>query len=481
MKYSLRNFLLISILLTLVIVGSITIWGGHRASVHEVEELFDAQLSRSARLILGLVVAEVHLGHVKEFSDGVTENSFKMADKKNIEREIYQQGHFYELKLAHQVWDSYGNMLIRSANAPLQPMSQLEQGYSDQFFNKNNWRTFSLWDTHHEFRVITAEREDVRADLVNKITRQMTWPFVLLLPMLGGLVWFFVSRGLLPLEQIASDIASRKTEQLHALKFDRIPAEIKPLVDELNHLFESLRLSFDKERQFTSDAAHELRTPLAALKVHLQLIESNDKNGDKKGGNNEAEKQAALLAIRQGVDRASHLVDQLLGLARLDPQAIRATQKTSRENMHELCVNQIAEIYPLVNDKNQTISFVGDENVFMQSYVYPMEAMLRNLLSNAVTYTPAGGEILLELKTHSGDIDIYLHDSGPGIPKEQRQEVMRRFKKVQGNTHSGSGIGLSIVKRVAELHYMEIELLDSSSLGGLCVHLHRPAQQKTII
>ncbi len=471
MKYSLRNFLLISILLTMVVVGGTTIWGGYRASVHEVEELFDAQLSRSARLILGLVMAEVNLGHIKEFSDGIKENRMQALDKKNIEREIYQQGHFYELKLAHQVWDSFGNMLIRSANAPLQPMSQLDQGYTNETFNKHSWRTFSLWDARHEFQIITAEREDVRNDLVNKITRQMTWPFILLLPMLGGLVWYFVSRGLLPLEQIASDIASRKSEKLHALKFERIPAEIKPLVDELNRLFESLRLSFDKERQFTSDAAHELRTPLAALKVHLQLIQAADAKPH--SDENEKQKQAALIAISQGVDRASHLVDQLLGLARLDPQAIRATQKNTRLNLHEICVNEVAEVYPLASDKNQTISLLGDEDVYMQGYAYPLEAMLRNLLSNAVSYTPAGGEILLELTKRAGAIDIWLHDSGPGIPVEQRQQVMRRFSKVQGNTHSGSGIGLSIVKRVAELHYMQIELLDSTSLGGLCVHLHR--------
>jgi len=463
MKYSLRNFLLISILFTLIIVGSITIWGGYRASVHEVEELFDAQLSRSARLILGLVIAEVNLGHIKEFSSEVKENSLTVLDKKNIEQQIYQQGHLYELKIAHQVWDTYGNMLIRSANAPLHPMSQLEKGYANQIFNGKNWRTFSLWDKHHEFQIITAESEDVRNDLVNKITRQMTWPFLLLLPMLGGLVWYFVGRGLQPLEQIASDIAVRESEQLHALEFERIPAEIQPLVDELNHLFESLRLSFDKERQFTSDAAHELRTPLAALKVHLQLIQSSD---------NDADKQTALLAISQGVERASHLVNQLLGLARLDPQAIRATQKITRLNLHEICVNQVAEIYPLANDKNQTISLQGDENVFIQGYVYPLEAMLRNLLSNAVTYTPQGGEIMLELSKNAGDVDIWLHDSGPGIPTEQRSDVLRRFRKVDGNMQSGSGIGLSIVRRVAELHYMQIALLASPILGGLCVHLH---------
>jgi len=462
MKYSLRNFLLFSILLTMVLVGSVTIWGGYRASVHEVEELFDAQLSRTARVMLGLALAEVSLGHMKEFTDGVKENRLKVFDKQNIEQEIYQQGHFYELKLAYQVWDSYGNMLLRSVNAPLQPMSDLQQGYANHQFNQQNWRTFSLWDSNQNFQVITAEREDVRNDLVNKITLQMTWPFILILPIMGGLVWYFVSRGLSPLEQIASDIASRKSEQLRALEYNRIPAEIQPLVDELNHLFNSLSQSFDKERQFTSDAAHELRTPLAALKVHLQLMQSSD---------NDEDKQAALQAISEGVERAGHLVDQLLGLARLDPQAIRATQKLQRVDLHELCVNQIAEIYPLANEKNQTLSLDAYENIFIEAYVYPIEAMLRNLLSNAVTYTPQGGEIMLEITRNAQFINLYLHDSGPGIPSEQRQQVLQRFRKVDGNAYSGSGIGLSIVRRVVELHHMELKLSTSTRLGGLCVHI----------
>jgi signal transduction histidine kinase len=462
MKYSLRHYLLISILLTLIVTGGVTVWGGYRASVHEVEELFDAQLSRSAKLMLGLVLAEVNLGHMKEFSNEVKENSLNILDKKRIEEEVYQQGHFYELKLAYQVWDSYGNMILRSANAPLQPMSELQQGYANQFFNKQNWRTFALRDSSKDYQVITAERDDVREDLVNKITLQMTWPFVLLLPIMGGLVWYFVSRGLSPLESVAEEIARRKSEQLHALEVNSIPTEIRPLVDELNHLFSSLRLSFDKERRFTSDAAHELRTPLAALKVHLQLMQSSK---------SEADKQAALIAVSQGVDRASHMVDQLLGLARLDPQAIRATQQMARINLSELCVNQVAEVYPLANEKKQTISFLSDESIYIQAYLYPFESLLRNLLSNAVTYTPEEGEIVLLLKKKNNVVHIYLHDSGPGIPVEQRENVLQRFRKVEGNAHSGSGIGLSIVKLVAELHNMQVMLESSSRLGGLCVHL----------
>lgn len=462
MKYSLRHFLLFSILLTMIVIGGATIGGGYRASVHEVEELFDAQLSRSARLMLGLVLAEANLGHVKEFTENVQENILALSDRKHIEGEISQHGHFYELKLAYQVWDSYGNMLLRSANAPLQPMSDLQQGYANRFFSQQHWRTFSLSDSKQRYQVITAERDDVRNELVGKITLQMTWPFVLLVPLMGLFVWYFIGRGLKPLEQIAGEIGSRKSEYLEPLQAQQVPVEIKPLVDELNRLFESLAQSFDKERRFTSDAAHELRTPLAALKVHLQVLQTSDTTEDKR---------FALEAIQQGVNRASHLVDQLLGLARLEPQAIRANQERKQVDLHALCVDVLSEIYPLAREKKQEISLSGDDNVTLQGYSYPLQSMLTNLLSNSVTYTPEGGEIQLEIKQANKAVSIWVHDSGPGIPESSRQSVLSRFKKVDGRIQSGSGIGLSIVKRVAELHGMQIELLTSSRLGGLCVHV----------
>jgi len=464
MKYSLRKFLLLSILLAIVVIGGSTIWGGYHASVHEVEELFDAQLSRSARLMLGLVQTEVNLGHIKEFSNNMQGSNLSLTEKQLIEQELYQQGHFYELKLAYQVWDSYGNMLIRSANAPLQPMSELAQGYANQQFNQQSWRTFTLWDGSHQYQVITAEREEVRNDLVGKITVQMTWPFVLLVPVLGVLVWLFVGWGLRPLEHIASEIARRKGMHLEPLSFEQVPREIQPLIDELNRLFGSLRNAFEKERCFTSDAAHELRTPLAALKVHLQLLNSSERNEDK---------TAALEAIAEGVARASHLVDQLLGLARLDPQAIKALQRTETIDLHQLCVELLGDIYPLAREKQQEISLQGDTQVSLQGYRFPLQSMLMNLLSNSVRYTPEGGEILLELKQDGDSLDIWLHDSGPGIPEGQRNNVLQRFKKVSGSAHAGSGIGLSIVHRVAELHHMQLALMHSEKLGGLCVHLKK--------
>lgn len=472
MKYSLRNFLLLSILLTMLVMGGVTIFSSYRASVHEVEELFDAQLSRSARLMLGVVLAEKSLGTVEAFYDSVEANDLKLSDKQQlIEEEIYRQGHLYELKLAYQVWDSYGNLILRSANAPIRPMSDLQPGYTSREINGEQWRTFSVWDSNLDFQVITAERGDVRSELVDKITLQLTLPFVLLVPLMAAVVWYFIGYGLRPLERVAAEIGHRQDahmgnrmgDRLQPLQVETVPTEIQPLVDELNRLFDSLRSSFEKERNFTSDAAHELRTPLAALKTHLEVLQSTT---------DDVIRQKALASISQGVERAGHLVEQLLGLARLDPEAIRETQQPEALDLQALCVEVMADIYPLSNEKQQQISLQSDEGLMMKGYRFALESMLRNLLENSIRYTPEGGEIKLILCKSGMGLEIQLHDSGPGIPQDQREQVLGRFRKVSGQaSRHGSGIGLSIVKRVAELHQMQLALLQSTELGGLCVRL----------
>ncbi len=467
MKYSLRRFLLFSILLFTMFTSVITIWGGYRASIEEVEELFDAQLSRSARLILGLALAQQSLGTMEDFYDNVEENQLRLSEKQLLEEKIYHQGHLYELKLAYQIWDSYGNLILRSKNAPLKPMSTVQSGYEDRKFQQQYWRTFSLWDSYQEFQIVTAERFDVRNELVQKITFQLTWPFILLLPLIAIGVWYFVGVGLKPLHQVAQEISQRESNRLEPLSLGPVPEEVEPLVNELNHLLQSLQASFAKEKNFTSDAAHELRTPLAALKIHLQVLNS---------AHDESERQAALQAIARGVERASHLVEQLLGLARLDPEAIRESEQSEMVNLYALCVDVVSEVYPLANQKNQQISLTGDETVSIKGYRLPLESMLRNLLVNSIHYTPEKGGIKLKLQHSKAGLFLCLEDSGPGIPDSQQKQVLTRFSKVKGKAQSaGSGIGLSIVKRVAELHQLNLTL-GRSELGGLKVCLQRPIQ-----
>ncbi len=463
MKYSLRQFLLFTTLLTVLLTGSVTIVSSYRSSVHEVEEVFDAQLSRAARLMLGVVLAEKSLGTIESFYGSVEANSLQLNEKKKlIEDEINRQGHLYELKLAYQVWDSYGNLLLRSSSAPLLPMSDLQPGYSRQQIDEATWRTFSLWDSNLDYQVITAEREDVRSELVDRITLQLTLPFVLLVPLMAAGVWYFIGYGLRPLEQVAAEVSQRGSDRLEPLQVTPVPAEIQPLVDELNRLFDSLRRSFDKERQFTSDAAHELRTPLAALKTHIQVLQSSP---DAVG------RSEALAAISRGVDRASHLVDQLLGLARLDPEAMRQLPLEDVD-IHNICVELISELYPLAQEKQLQLSLQGDASLRVSGYRYALEIMLRNLLSNSIRYTPDGGQIVLSIGHVEGRPFITLEDSGTGIPEEQRAEVLSRFRKVRGRAAGmGSGIGLSIVRRVAELHHLTLALGQSAALGGLKVTL----------
>ena len=218
---SLRKYLLISILLIVTSVGGLTIWSSYRESVHEIEEIFDAQLASSARMMLGLTITEIGQGDISTLQNSLLDNRFithmdddedeheheelhrDEEEEDDDEDEAYEHGHYYETKLTFQVWDRHGNMLLRSANAPLRPLSEIEEGYSDQQMNGVRWRVFGLWNSDRLYRVQTAERYDVRLELVEKITQRLILPFLILIPVLAWLLWIAVGRGLQPLNRVA--------------------------------------------------------------------------------------------------------------------------------------------------------------------------------------------------------------------------------------------------------------------------------------
>lgn len=455
---SLRKYLLVSIMLILSGVGGIAIWSSYRASVHEVQELFDAQLSRSARLMLGLAVAEIHDGHLDEIQDMIMQNKLQLDslhDKDvNEAHESSELGHYYELKLAFQVWDKHGNLILHSGLAKFEPLSQKEHGYSDSTIDGLPWRVFSMWSYDKEYLVMTGERYDVRLELVEKIIQRLMLPFILLLPVLAWLLWLIVGRGLQPITHIAEDVKNRDLHNLTNIDDDNAPAEIKPLVQAINRLFERVNDSFEKEKRFTSDAAHELRTPLAALKTHAQLARSSC---------NEEDRVHALMQVEAGVERASHVVEQLLTLARIQPDKMQAHLQSI--DLHQLAVDVATELAPQASVKNIDLAVDEVAEITMLGHAGMLRFLLRNLLDNAIRYTPRNGQVVVAFGC--GDCCVSISDSGPGIDEADYEKVFERFYR--GDVEeSGCGIGLSIVKQVADMHGAVIKL-GRSALGGLKV------------
>ncbi len=460
---SLRKYLLFSLLLIIAGIGGVTIWSSYQASRHEVQELFDAQLSRSARLLLSMAVADIREGHIRELQDLLLENQLRLevdGEERTPEEDAHFEGHEYEAKLAFQVWDVHGNMLLRSANAPLLPLTSQQPGYSDSIIEGTEWRIFSLWSHDRQYLVTAAERYDVRMELVNAIAIRLVLPFVILLPILAWLLWMAVGHGLAPLQRIAREVQSRDEHFLDSIDESNAPDEVKPLLHALNRLFDKLADSLEKERRFTSDAAHELRTPLAALKTHAQLALSAPSC---------EESQHALKQVIKGVDRASHVVDQLLNLAKLEPGSSVLGRDRKQLDLHQLVVDEVAGLAMMAAAKNIELAVNETGAVMIQGDAVSLAMLIRNLIDNAIRYTPQNGTVDVALEVSGQQVVLTVTDSGPGISEADRERLFERFYRGKGLQESGCGIGLSIVKRIAELHHANIELANVSTEGGLQV------------
>lgn len=424
---------------------------------HEIDEIFDAQLAQSGKVLLAQAVHEV-----REQQGG----------HDAVAAEIRAGDHKYERELAFQVWDEQGRLLMRSSGAPEQALSPASGArgtpsgrhvhenhgrFADTVIDGQSWRVFSHWDEDGEILVQVGEHSEVRRELAANVAGRLLGPLALGLPFLGVLVWLALGRGLAPLRRVNAEVAERDPGYLAPLASQGVPAEIAPLVDSLNSLLARLGGALEKERRFTADAAHELRTPLAALKIQAQVALRAEEAG---------QRRTALENLVLGTDRATHLVEQLLTLARLDPAAESAAT-TERCDLAVLARRTLADLSAAALAKHIKLEQVGVASFPLAGNCAMLAILLRNLVDNAIGYTPLGGRVRVSLDV--GRLEVT--DSGPGIPVAERQRVFDRFYRVLGNEVPGSGLGLSIVRRIADLHGAELSLGEGENGAGLKVTL----------
>jgi two-component system sensor histidine kinase QseC len=457
---SIRRRLLFTLLFTISLVSGITLLLSYYDAQHEVEELFDAHLAQSAKVLQALLLPELVQGDAVRLQSFLhyTESFPLVIDS---EEEASAYGHEYERKLAFQVWDHEKNLILKSASAPEAPLSipglePRNRGYSDEIVQGASWRVFKLWDRQERFLFQVAERFDVREELTNDISNRLLAPAFLALPILGIMIWIGVGRGLKPVRHVAEEVTRRDPHNLQPMQVGPVPVEIRPLVTELNELFEQLRHAFDRERRFTDDAAHELRTPLASLKTQAQVaLRATD----------ETEQQQALNQVISGVDRASHLLEQLLTLARINPESNEL--KCEDIFLHALAADVIAQIAPAAFTKKITLELTGDRNALVKSDPISLSVLIRNLMDNAVRYTPEGGAVSVDVGKQGQKIVLTVSDTGPGISPDLQHRVFDRFYRMVGNHSQGCGLGLAIVKQIADLFDLSVELRNSEQGNGL--------------
>lgn len=365
----------------------------------------------------------------------------------------------YEKNLRYQVWSGEGILLLRSANAPVAPMAEID-GYSESIDSEGHaWRHFSVLDMHRHFRIIVSEAHNLRTRLIQRIALHVVSPLALGLPVLIILLWFSINRGLNPLGVLTREIQTRKPDNLVPLDAGSAPGEVRPMVLALNGLLQRVTDSLEGERRFTANAAHELRTPLAAIQAQLHVANQAD---------SEAERQHAMKQLQRGVERGIRLVGQMLTLARLDPdQPLPDAQPV---NVGEIAEAVCAELAPLALQRDQTLELVVESDLPQLPGNADMLSMLiSNLVDNAIRYTPRGGHIDVALSHYLFGLTIEVSDDGPGIPAAQRERVFERFYRIASQDQPGTGLGLAICRRIAELHNARLTLTEGPQNRGVTV------------
>ena len=427
-------------LLVLAVSAITLVWLGAAAFTYldarkEFDEVLDAHLAQAAALLVAL----------------------STHDLDELETEHAPLLHKYARRVAFQIWKNGKVLGLHSANAPQQALANVEQGFSDNQIDGKGWRVFSTWDQSGEYLIHVAERAEVRDKLARGIAGNLLRPLVFSLPLLAVLLWVAVLRGLRPLQKLTCEVEQREPDNLAALDASSAPREVAPLIERLNRLFARIEASMQKERRFTADAAHELRTPVAAIKAQAQVART---------ASAVAQRIHALDKAILGCDRAAHLIEQLLALARADAQERKLTEPCG---LTMIAAEEIALLAPDALDKGVRLELLAEEEAVLRGNPGMLRVLLRNLLDNAIKHSPSGTTVQVNIVQGEGVVLLSVSDDGPGIAEAERGKVLERFYRPLGTQASGSGLGLSIVRRIAEVHDATLQLQPSDGGQGLLV------------
>lgn len=438
---SIRRFLLISLFISITIASSITAIGNYLLDKGVIQPYLDEKLIRFFNIIEAI-----------NESVGVSASIEHLVEK-NLEKIEPPQSSQH---LSFQVWNKKGELVFHSGHLHA-PLYNVPIGFSDTVIEGNDWRVYANYDKDTQDKIVVSEIYDVRDTLADEIARNNAYILLVTYPIFGILIWLIVGIALRSITRVTGEISNRASTYLEPVVADNIAVEIKPLVSELNQLFIRLKLAFDRNKRFAGDAAHELRTPLAALKTQAQVAIKAE---------NPAERNNALLKVIQGVDRSSHVVAQLLTLSRLGQE--EALKDISIIDLHKLTTEIMTFLVPIALEKNIEIELSGpDHPALILGNDTALGILIRNIVDNAIRYTPPGGSVKVIIADDNQSVSLRVIDNGPGIPVELRERVFERFFRILGTKASGSGLGLAIVSQIAELHHAQINLSSPPSGKGL--------------
>lgn len=414
---------------------------------HELDELLDGHLAQAAALLLVRQAGEM----LEEDDDAPAPDAPTL--------------HRYAPKVAFQVFHE-GELALRSANAPAEPMfdpgGDFKAGLRTVELAGEPWRVFAAYGAERDIQVYVGEEIASRSAILWAVMRSTVWPMAVALPLLMVAAWWAIRRGLWPLRRLGELLAERRPESLRPVVVERAPAEIAPMVAALNGLFERIGQLMQAERRFTADAAHELRTAIAAIRAQAQVAMA-EPDADLR--------RHALQSTLAGCDRATRLVEQLLTLARVESAGPLALGPVDLDAIVRQVVAEIAE---RAAAKQQVLTFESAGACPFEGEPTLLAVLVRNLVDNAIRYSPAGAQVRITLVApHEGrGLSLRIEDSGPGLAAPELARLGERFFPVNsGQPESGSGLGWSIVRRIAVAHGMDVRVGTSADLGGLAVEI----------
>lgn len=432
-QYSLKKRLIIYVSVFSIALGCLLIFSAYRIALQEINEVLDAQMQNLAERVA-------------------------QHDPEPVQSKFDQARHYHEEDLFVDVW-SYANEEHKSHILNLLVHPVKKAGFYTHKTAQGIWHTYILPLEHYQIQV--SQQQSTRQHLALELAGSMFIPYLLFMPfVIWGLSWI-ISRSLQPLDDFKAELAQRDSEELSAIQSDNYPLEIVPTITEMNHLFERISSAQQEQRQFIADAAHELRTPITALNLQMQILLKQFPDAQE------------LQNLSKGLIRIQHLVSQLLSLAKQDASILEVETK-QQFLLNQVAVNCVEQLVHLAMQKEIDLGMERQEDVVLYCQESAVHSIIYNLIDNAIKYTPNQGVINVSVFEQAGFAMIQVEDSGPGISPELYEEILKRFYRIHHHLEIGSGLGLSIVDKATERLGGKISFSKSASLGGLQVNVQLP-------
>ncbi|MFY7698068.1 MAG: ATP-binding protein [Legionella sp.] len=465
MKSSIRKFLLINLLLAISLTTTLTAIGNYYLDQKDIQEHLDTLMAVSALSYQALLGNDVHQRPLAEIQHALETIHHQVETYYHPAFIQDKSPDYYLDRFNFQVWRDDGKLLLHSAATPKKPLASHVNGFSDNQMDGKDWRVFATYNEKAGIRTILSEQYDTRNELGRRIAQDDLYIMLLTFPLSGLLIWFIIGRGLHSLDRVAQEVANREPNHLKPVNILEIPEEIKPVIDELNKLFYRLDEGFEREKRFAADAAHELRTPLAALKAQAQVALNT---------NNIDEKNQALQKLIASVNRSTHIIQQLLTMSKLVPEAA-SNHEVDAINLSKITHEVLVMLAPTAIEKQIELEFeTGENDLGFIGNPTAIGILIRNLVDNAIRYCNDHGRVIVHAYKENDTVVLSVQDNGPGIPEELRSRVFERFFRVLGNKSPGSGLGLAIVQQICDLHNARITLKTPSQGNGLIVNVYFP-------